>query len=110
MTPDRGQPLRLSATSGSRGAEVALAPGCTVNSIGMLRALVLAGAGLGVLPEVLAEDELRAGRLVRLLPAWRAATVPAHVLLPGRRLPAKTRAFVEHLAAALARASARPAG
>jgi DNA-binding transcriptional LysR family regulator len=101
MQQDQGQPLRLQALSGSRTVDVTLGEGCTVNSIGMARALVLAGAGCAVLPDVLCEVELQAGRLHRLLPGWRAAPVPAHLVLPTRRLPMKTRAFVEHLVAAL---------
>jgi DNA-binding transcriptional LysR family regulator len=102
MQQDKGQALSLQAVSGSRTVEVAATEGCTANSIGMVRALVLAGAGCAVLPDVLCDVEVRAGRLHRLLPGWRAASVSVHLVLPARRLPLKTRAFVEHLVAALA--------
>ena len=48
------------------------------------------------------QAELRAGRLVRLLPQWQANSVPAWVVLPSKTLPARTRAFVDQLMRALA--------
>jgi DNA-binding transcriptional LysR family regulator len=94
-----GAPLLL--RNGKRRAELPWQGQVVVNSVGMLRQLVLAGAGVGLLADVMCEAEVRTGRLQRLLPAWQASAVPAWVLLPSKNLPARTRAFVEHLAQAL---------
>jgi DNA-binding transcriptional LysR family regulator len=42
----------------------------TVDNVFALRTLVLAGLGVGALPEHLVEADLAAGRLLRLLPDW----------------------------------------
>lgn len=69
-----------------------------VNSMTMLRQLLLAGAGIGLVPDLLMADELREGRAVRVLPAWQAPGVEAHVLYRSRALlPQRVRLFVDHL-------------
>ncbi len=72
------------------------------NSPQLLQALARAGAGIAALPELFARDALRSGELVRVLPEWALPAAPAWAVFPGRRLlPAKTRAFVDMLDAAL---------
>jgi DNA-binding transcriptional LysR family regulator len=87
--------------NGKRQAELPWRGDVVVNSIGMVMQLMLAGAGAGLVPDVMCQADVRAGRLVRLLPLWHASTVPAWVLLPSKTLPARTRAFVDHLMQAL---------
>ena len=78
-------------------------PRIAANSPQLLQALARAGAGIAALPEVFARDALRAGELLRVLPDWCLPAAPAWAVFPGRRLmPAKTRAFVDMLDAALA--------
>jgi DNA-binding transcriptional LysR family regulator len=56
------------------------------------REAVKAGAGLGVLPSFIADADVEAGRLVRLLPVAQAATV--YIVHPSRKhLPRKVSAF-----------------
>jgi DNA-binding transcriptional LysR family regulator len=44
-------------------------------------------------------DDIRQGRLVRLLPEWDTEPYPLHALLPsGRFVPARVRGFVDFLA------------
>jgi DNA-binding transcriptional LysR family regulator len=45
-------------------------PAITVHASAAARTCILAGAGIGVLPDFLASDDLQGGRLVRLLPEW----------------------------------------
>jgi len=48
------------------------------------------------LPDWLAREDLVAGRLVRVLPQWKAPEFPVHVIHPAQRsLPARLRAFVD---------------
>jgi DNA-binding transcriptional LysR family regulator len=56
-------------------------------------------------PDYFAIPAVRAGRLRRVLPDWHLAPHPAWIVFPGRRLmPAKTRAFIDMLEAALGNA------
>ena len=69
-----------------------------LNSIGVIQQLVLDGAGIGALPDRFTQEEVRQKRLVRVLPEWCLPSVPAWAVMPMRRfLPAKTRAFLDHL-------------
>ena len=61
--------------------------------------------GLGVIQtlDYVVEPDLRAGRLVRLLPRWEAPGPPISVVYPsGRYVSARVRAFTEFVRAALA--------
>ncbi|MEZ0274804.1 MAG: LysR substrate-binding domain-containing protein, partial [Roseimicrobium sp.] len=61
-----------------------------------LHTAVKSGLGVAVLPEWLAQPDIDAGRLVRLLPKWHANELPVHVIYHGQRvLSARVRAFVE---------------
>lgn len=72
------------------------------NSPPLLLRLARAGLGVALSTDFFAAPLVRAGELVRVLPGWRSAPVPAWAVFPERRLmPAKTRAFIEALAAAL---------
>lgn len=69
-----------------------------LNSPDMIQQLLLDGAGIGALPCRFATGDVRLKRLVRVLPEWSLPVVPAWAVMPMRRyLPAKTRAFLEHL-------------
>lgn len=72
---------------GPRGQrdEVAVSIRCQANTAYSLRALLLAGAGLGVLPEYLLRDDLVRGTLVRLCPAWVWKHVTLYALFPSRK-------------------------
>lgn len=72
------------------------------DSAAALRGLVQAGAGVSVMDEFTAAAALREGSLVRVLPNWSLPRGGVHAVFPpGRHLPAKTRALVEHLRASL---------
>ena len=61
--------------------------------IGMRRA-ALRGIGIARLPRYLVIDELRAGRLVELLPEWQLPVTPVALVYPSREhLPQRSRAF-----------------
>jgi len=79
------------------------------NSPGLLMQLALEDAGIALLVDHFAEPLVASGALEAVLPGWRARAATAWAVLPGRRLlPAKTRAFVEALVAALDRPSGNP--
>lgn len=68
--------------------------------------LAIAAAGMGIMlqPLELVRDELDAGRLVQLLPAYSAPTRPMHILYaPDRRLTPKLRSFIDFAVEAFGR-------
>ena len=57
---------------------------------------VRAGLGASMLPEFLAREDLRSGRLVHILPRWKPKSLPLHVVYDaGRLLPMRVRAFID---------------
>jgi len=65
-----------------------------------LRALAVKGAGIVLSPDFIVEDDLQAGRLIRLLPEFATGETPVHAVYPhSRYLSAKTRTFIDFLAA-----------
>lgn len=66
------------------------------------RAAALAGAGIVYLPVDLAGDDIAAGRLVRVLPAWQTLTLPINIVHPSRRLvPRRVTALMDAIALGL---------
>lgn len=66
----------------------------------MLAALATEGLGIVCEPDFIVAPELRAGRLVRLLPDYATPVSPIAAVYPSRRhLSAKVRSFVDFLAA-----------
>jgi DNA-binding transcriptional LysR family regulator len=65
-------------------------------------ASALAGLGIAMMSTVMAGDELKAGRLVPLLGAYKLPSIDVHAVFPGGPRPsAKVRALVDFLAAEL---------
>jgi DNA-binding transcriptional LysR family regulator len=61
-----------------------------------VREATLAGLGVAVLPDWLIDEDLRSGRLVRILPKWKTKDLPIHVVYAGQRLlPARVSAFID---------------
>ena len=64
----------------------------------VLKTLLIADSGIGLLPDFHAADAVADGRLVRLLPHFKGRTVDAHALYPSHRsLSAKVRVFIDAL-------------
>lgn len=64
------------------------------------KAVILGGAGIGLLPDFYAADAIADGTLVRVLPGYHGPTVDAHALYPSHRsLSVKVRVFVDALIA-----------
>ncbi|VWD20454.1 LysR substrate binding domain protein [Burkholderia lata] len=98
----------------TRGADpetVAFEPAMTADVAASLEIAVREGAGIGLLPEFVADDGLRSGALVRVLPEYRAEEVGVFLVYPSRRhLDAKTRAWVDFMKAELRAALTGPRG
>jgi DNA-binding transcriptional LysR family regulator len=85
----RAAPLRpLSLQAAFSAASVA------VDEFGLLRSMLRAGAGIGMLPAAHAALDLEAGRLVRVLPEWSHLIGALYLVFPtARRLPRKVAVF-----------------
>ena len=67
-----------------------------------VRASVMAGLGIAMVSSVMCRDELKSGKLVRLLADYALDPVEVHALFPGGPRPsAKVRAFTDYLAGVL---------
>ncbi|MFG6442598.1 LysR family transcriptional regulator [Roseateles sp. LKC17W] len=83
---------------GRQSAEVPLRGPLEANSIGLVLSLTRAGGGIASFPFGMVAPDVAAGTLVPVLPGWCYEPLPVHLLTASRRLmPAKTRAFIDHL-------------
>ena len=70
------------------------------NNIFALHRAALVGIGIAVMPRWFIEQDLKAGRLIDLLPEWRAARLTLNAAyLPTRRQPLRLMRFLETIAA-----------
>ena len=73
-----------------------LSPVLISEGVTSIREAVRAGLGVSVIPEFLIREDVRCGRLVRLLPQWNPPDLPVHVVYAGARLlPARVRSFID---------------
>ena len=91
-----------------RGAldEVSIAAHFTTNNGEVLRSMALAGHGIALLDDYTVREDIDSGRLVRLLPGLRVTNTGFDlgiyaVFRQAGLMPAKTRAFLDFLAAAV---------
>lgn len=74
----------------------AIRPRMSTDSLYALRNAALKGLGVGVVSAWLVADDIAAGRLVHLVPEWRAAPLPVSLVYPYAHFyPARTRLFIE---------------
>ena len=87
---------------GSRASTDEIEPRVIVNNIGVAREIVISGMGIGILPNVMCRNDICANRLVRLLPTWQSPSLLASASYLGRRrVPRKTKAFIDFLSGRL---------
>ena len=96
-------PLDWQFTRGKQRQALSMRPRLTINSTPAVLAAVLAGGGVGILPDYLVAAPLQAGLLVQLLPDWSLPPGGIHAVFPATRYrPVKTSAFtafiVRHMA------------
>ena len=74
-----------------------------VNSPELVARMAIDGTGITLAEHRRMEPYLKAGQLVRVLPEWSLPRVPLWAVFPGRKLmPARTRIFIDALAAKFA--------
>ncbi len=78
--------------------DVEVSPTVVISDAVTLQAVLAGGGGIGRLPDFLADPMIRAGTLVRILPALTPQIVEAYAVYPSHRsLSAKVRAFIDAL-------------
>jgi len=89
----------------SRGQErvrVGMKGPLCANNGDLLAVAAEAGMGIALLPSFIVDDALRAGRLIAVLEDWQAPTIAVHAVFPtARRMPLKTRVFIDFMVASL---------
>jgi DNA-binding transcriptional LysR family regulator len=75
------------------------------NTIDGSRALIIGGAGVGLLPELVTADDIRRSVLVELCPGWSMRTLVLYALLPRPKPPTQVELFIEALRARFESAS-----
>lgn len=84
--------------NGQHSETVPISGPFSANNGDMLSEAAAAGMGVTVLPDFIVERNLRAGRLRAIMPGWEPQHVAVYALyVPDRRLPQKTRAFIDFL-------------
>lgn len=79
-------------------ASVRISGSLVTNSGEALRSMALEGAGICLMAGFLVQDDLEAGRLVRLLPEYRTVEISMNAVYPHRHhLSAKVRTFIDML-------------
>ena len=83
---------------GPRGATVKVPVSGRVqtNDLGLVKSLTLLGEGLSLLPTTNCLQEVRSGKLIRVLPQWRTPSEPMHFVYPAQRFVSpKLKAFMD---------------
>lgn len=92
--------LEFTPAAGGASVKVELvkAPALATTHTDTMYAAALAGLGIAGLPSFVAAQALNTGRLQRVLPHWRLATLPVVAAMPTRKhVPVRTRSFIDYL-------------
>jgi DNA-binding transcriptional LysR family regulator len=88
----------LEGPNGKKSEVQMAAPGFSTNTAYACHAAALAGGGVALLTDFSVNEDIEAGRLVRLLPEWAAPTADIHALFPPtRHRQAKVQVFIDAL-------------
>lgn len=96
-----GEAVKL---EGPNGAKASVRPRGRIHAddLMFIRGAVRAGAGISLLPALIAEPDVAAGLLVQVLPKWNAPSGNVYIVCPeARHLPKKTTAFRDFVIHAL---------
>lgn len=95
-----GRQLRIAAYLGAARHEVLLAPTLISENFLFLRQAVLAGLGVGIVPDYVIQDDLRRGAVVTTLDAYRLSifgTRMAMLYMPNRHHTRATSTFIDFI-------------
>jgi len=87
---------------GEHEVKVEFRPRLICNDMMLLRQAVISGLGIAALPDFICKHDLAAGRMVEVLPAWRAPGTNFYAIYPQHQvLPVRVRSFIDFLVARL---------
>jgi DNA-binding transcriptional LysR family regulator len=93
-----------SASHAKQQVSVRVAPIMRTNNGDTCRAAALQDQGIVLQPDFLIGEDIKAGRLIELMPEWQAGELGIFAVYPSRRyLPAKVRLLIEYLVEQLRR-------
>lgn len=88
--------ITLTHQASGETAQVAIAPRLFTDSLFAARNSAIAGLGIAIISSWSVEEDIRAGRLIVLLPDWQATRLPVHLVYPwSRYYPARLRKFLQ---------------
>ena len=93
-----GRQLRVAAYLREERHEVLLEPTLISENFLFLRQAVLAGLGVGIVPDYVVQDDIRSGEVVTALDAWRLSIFGTHMYLlymPDRHQTRAAAAFID---------------
>lgn len=97
----------VTLTHAHSGATVRLAiePRLVTENLYATRSAAVLGVGVAILSSWALHEEIKAGRLVQLVPEWQAPSLPIHLVYPPARFyPARLRRFIEIMRVAVPQA------
>ncbi len=100
-----GRQLRVSAYQGEERREIVLEPTLVSENFLFLRQAILAGLGIGLVPDYVVQDDVRAGEVFTALDDWRLSIFGTRMFMlymPNRQHTRATQTFIDFI---LARAS-----
>ncbi|MEM9304356.1 MAG: LysR family transcriptional regulator [Pseudomonadota bacterium] len=101
LAPFEGGTIPLTGSDGER-ASIEPSLRTSSNNIMAVKEAVAMGVGMAVLPRWFISEELDRGRLVEVLPGWRAQSLVIHVAhAPGRHQPRRLGAFLDYIFASM---------
>jgi DNA-binding transcriptional LysR family regulator len=87
----------------------AITPRLATDSLYALRRAALDGLGVAIVSAWLVVDDISTGRLVHLVPEWRAAPLPTYLVYPASRLqPRRLRTFIDAMRDSMPHGAAGP--
>lgn len=92
---------KIKLTDGKKTATVQINPRIVVDDMEAVKGFVLAGDGIGIMPSIICEAEIKGGKIIQVLPDWKidigpsAKVVLSFVYPPHRFVPPKVKAFIE---------------
>lgn len=84
-------------SNGDSNMKIQVSGRFNLNSVGMIRRMATLDMGVILMPEEIVADELKQGKLERILPDWSGSPTMVYAITETRLLPAKTQRFIEFL-------------
>ena len=98
--PESGHPFPWEFHRGKKKVVVAVNGRLTVNDVGTMHSVCMAGHGIAQIMALGADELIASGRLVDIFPDWPDERFPLYAMYPSRQhVPAKVRAFFDFIAA-----------